>query len=179
MNIKIKNAWEKVKENGGKFFSKLGKAVFNMIISYLVAIITIVLIYVFDNENFLQSAENIFFSTGACYLMSTYLSIRTVDIHEKSEFLTGLLMIGLVICLSINAVTVTNSLPSMWGLVSAVISSLICLVLGYKYVCVDSVMEKVLQHHNENYTIAKADYIKQQRMTPGTTDYFDGNEYHF
>ena len=179
MITKIKNAWGKVKEKGLIFFLKLGKAVFNMIISYLVAIITIVLIYVFDNANFLQSAENIFFSTGACYLMSTYLSIRTVDVHEKSDFLTGLLMIGLVICLSINAVTVFNSLPGMWGVVSAVISSLICLILGYKYVSVDSVMKKVLQHHNENYTIAKADYIKQQRMNPGTTDYFDGNEYHF
>lgn len=130
-------------------------------LSYVVALITIILIYFSRLKSFAETdfwaCINIMFSTNACFIITTEWGMKNVLDVKQNDTVKVLSWIGVLICASFNAASLGMlSLPAELYWAMLVISLLICVYVAYKYIVNETKVEEIVEEHNVHIQEEKA-----------------------
>ncbi len=118
-----------------------------LLMSYGVAIVTIILLFGIDYDGDIKSFFNILLSTNACFIMTTSYSIRrhAADNHDGIMISQG---IGVLICGILMAVSTTYEPVILWLYWGGLLISLgLVMYLTYRYTLQQIFTEKVIKSH--------------------------------
>lgn len=151
-------------------------------LSYIVAIITIILIFFsrfnsFDGKDFLNCI-NIMFSTNACFIITTEWGMKSVIDVKPNDTIKVFSWIGVLICASFNVASLgMMALPDALYWVMLVLTILICIYVAYKYIVNETKVEEIIEKHNTDVQEEKA--LQLLKSKNKTSFEYDNEIYRF
>lgn len=173
-----KEGEEPLKKSEGKWLSLIEY----LVLSYAVAILTIVVLVGVEglSETLAVSCFSVIFSTNACFVITTYWSMKVVGNMRATNFSLAISILGILMCGGfsiISALKIPFNSYIYWAI--AGFTCLICLYLAYQYITLDVEVNKVLNKYNENNMLKNAEKIIEARKKSASVDTVDEEEYKF